>query len=97
MLRLTPMLASSRLTLSASQPWSNSWPSGELLLVRRACLPSRQSRWTYSTTDSALTRYTQRGGSGSAAHGAGRGGGQGARHHSQATSWLAMKLEAVGS
>lgn len=78
MLRLTPMLASSRLTLSASQPWSNSWPSGELLLVRRACLPSRQSRLTYRITLIALTKNTQRGGSGSAAEGrAGRAGGLG--------------------
>ena len=57
------MLASSRLTDSASQPWSKSWPSGELLRVRRACLPSRQSRCTYATTENADSRYVQRGAS----------------------------------
>lgn len=44
--KLHAMHVSSRWTDSASQPWSNSWPRGEELPVRRACLPSRQSRWT---------------------------------------------------
>lgn len=41
--RLAASMATTNCTTSASQPWSNSWPSGLLDPVRRACLPSRQS------------------------------------------------------
>jgi hypothetical protein len=40
---LQAMLARSRLTDRASQPWSKSWPRGDELPVLRACLPSKQS------------------------------------------------------
>jgi hypothetical protein len=42
-------------------PWSNSWPSGEELFVRRACLPSRQSRCRYISTAKPLRKYTHDG------------------------------------
>ena len=35
--RATWALLSSRCTLSASHPWSNSWPRGDEVRVRRAC------------------------------------------------------------
>jgi len=35
-------------------PWSKSCPSGEELLVRLACLPSKQSRCKYQKTEKPL-------------------------------------------
>lgn len=46
---------------SCAAPWSNSWPRGEELLVRRACLPSRQSRCRYISTAKPLRKYTHEG------------------------------------
>lgn len=40
-------------TLMASHPWSNSWPSGEDDWVRRACLPSKLSRTMYQSRQRA--------------------------------------------
>lgn len=37
-----------KIVVSASQPWSNNSPSGELVPVRRACLPSSASSVWYS-------------------------------------------------
>jgi len=62
-LKLEAMFPNSMWITSASQPWSKSWPKGEELPVRLACLPSMQSRLTYSTTDRAVMRYSQRGAS----------------------------------
>ena len=45
----------------ASHPWSNSSPSGELLPVRRACLPSIASKAWYPNKPSIANKHAQAG------------------------------------
>ena len=46
---------------SASHPWSNSSPSGELLPVLRACLPSMASKDWYPNKPSTANKQAHAG------------------------------------
>jgi hypothetical protein len=46
-----------------SQPWSNSWPSGDDERVRRACFPSVASSVAYTHVATPMKMSTHAGGS----------------------------------
>ena len=45
-----------------SQPWSKSSPNGEEVFVRRACLPSIESKLWYTNKPKAQSKQVHRGG-----------------------------------